>query len=107
MAGWVKGVSGNPSGLPKAYREVRQLARSHSKEAIERLVELMRDKRHKNIALRACEVLLDRAWGKPVQAVTGDGGEGPVKISVSWKDAGPVLDITPSEPPLLEVVEDA
>lgn len=99
-----KGKSGNPSGLPKAYKEMARLARSHSPEAIERLVELMRDKRNKNVSLRACEVLLDRAWGRAPQAVVGEAGEGPVKISVSWRGAddtekSTVIDVTPE--PLL------
>jgi Family of unknown function (DUF5681) len=109
MAGrWVKGVSGNPLGRPKKYAEIIRLAQSHSTEAIERLVELMRDKRAKAIALRASEVLLDRAWGKVPQAITGELGQGPVKLEVSWKNSEvAVLDITPREDiPLLEVLED-
>jgi hypothetical protein len=106
MAGrWGKGVSGNPLGRPKKYLEVTKLAQSHSVEAVERLVELMRDKRAKAIALRACEVLLDRAWGKVPQAITGELGQGPVKLEVSWKNSEvATLDITPNEDvPLLEL----
>ena len=109
MAGlWKKGQSGNPLGRPKKYAEVTKLAQSYSVEAIERLAELMRDKRAKAIALRACEVLLERAWGKCPQAITGELGQGPVKLEVSWKNSEvATIDITPREDiPLLEVVTD-
>jgi hypothetical protein len=107
---WGKGVSGNPAGRPKAYIEMTKLARSHTTEALEKLVELMRDKRNKGIALKATEILLDRGWGKCPLAIVGEGGEGPVKISVSWQhtdDAEKValVDITPNIP-LLEAAGD-
>ena len=97
-----KGVSGNPSGLPRAYKEMARLARSHSTEAIERLVELMRDKRNKGISLKACEIILDRAWGKAPQAIAGEAGEGPVKLQyeVSWKhadDGAVTIDLEPKK----------
>lgn len=87
---------------PKTYWEAQRLARTYSTEAIERLAQLMRQKEHKTVALRAAEIILDRAWGKVPQAVTGEAGEGPVKIEVSWKhgsDAEPIaaIDITPNQ----------
>jgi hypothetical protein len=101
-----KGVSGNPLGRPKAYTELVKLARSHSLEAVEKLVEIMRNKRSPKLALKAAELLLDRAWGKVPQAVTGEGGEGPIKLEVMWKSQDvATIDITPQEPPLLEASE--
>ncbi len=61
---WPRGVSGNPGGRPRALREVLDLARQHTVRAIERLAELM-DSEDEGIALRACEALIDRGWGKP------------------------------------------
>jgi hypothetical protein len=102
-----KGVSGNPAGVPKAYQAMAKLARSYSNEAIDKLVEIMRNKRSPKLALKAAEILLDRAWGKTPQAIVGEGGDGPVKISVSWKNAEvATVDLTPNEIPLLEA-EDA
>jgi hypothetical protein len=40
---WKKGQSGNPSGNPKGYREISQLARSRSAEAMEKLLKLTND----------------------------------------------------------------
>jgi hypothetical protein len=110
---WVKGVSGNPSGRPKKHAEMTKLAQSYSPEALERVVEIMRNKRAGRLSLQACEIILDRAWGRVPLAVTGEGGEGPVKIAyeVSWKhsdDGGVTIDLAPNkeEPLLLEAVAD-
>jgi hypothetical protein len=100
-----KGVSGNPGGRPKRHSEVIKLAQLHSVEAVEKLVAIMRGRSPK-CALKAAELLLDRAWGRVPQAITGEGGEGPVKISVMWQNTDvATLDITPNEVPLLEAEE--
>jgi hypothetical protein len=101
-----KGVSGNPSGRPKGFTEISKLARSHSPEALETIVELMRQKRSPKIALKAAEVILDRAWGRAARPVTGEGGEGAVKVAytVSWRhseDGGVGIDLTPRKEPIL------
>jgi hypothetical protein len=99
-----KGQSGNPSGRPKDQTQVINFARAHSIEAMERLVTIMRGKVSK-LSLRAAEIILDRAYGRVAQAITGEGGEGPVKIEFTWKQSDlAVVDITPQEPELLEAV---
>jgi hypothetical protein len=80
---FVKGKSGNPSGRPKENPEVRALARSHSKQAINKLAEWMKSD-NPTASVSACNSILDRAWGKPAQAHTGEGGEGPVRHEVTW-----------------------
>jgi len=52
----------------KVADEVLELARQHGAEAIDRLVTLMRSN-NDAVALRAAEALLDRAYGRPRQAV--------------------------------------
>ena len=42
---WVKGQSGNPGGRPKEEVDIRKLARSRGKEAIDTLYAIMRDKK--------------------------------------------------------------
>jgi hypothetical protein len=68
MGKFIKGQSGNPGGKVKT-REVRLLAREYTVEAINTLVELMRYKKAPTIRVRAAEVLLDRGWGRPMQAM--------------------------------------
>ena len=74
---------------------------------METLVTIMRNTQSPRTALKACEAILDRAWGRVSLAITGAGGEGPVKIAyeVSWRnsdDGGVTLDLKPNKPLLLE-----
>ena len=68
MGRFVKGQSGNPGGRPKAAIDVRDLARTHTKAAMDALVDCME---HEDGAVRvsAARTILDRAWGKPSQAI--------------------------------------
>jgi hypothetical protein len=61
---------GNPGGRPKAAHDLRVLARTHPKEALETMVELMRHGESDSVRLSAAEKILDRAWGKPMQNVS-------------------------------------
>jgi hypothetical protein len=81
------GKSGNPSGRPKVPAEVRELARALSVEALETHAAIMRDVEAPPAARGAsANAILDRAWGKPAQAHTGEDGEGPIEMSVSLTD---------------------
>jgi len=71
---WVKGTSPNPSGKSKSdvkvEVELKQLARKHTKESINRVVEIMRDRDAPHTAtLAAVTILLDRGYGKPSQHI--------------------------------------
>jgi hypothetical protein len=68
-----KGKSGNPGGRAKDIGDVRELAKQHTANAIERLVHWLNSENAK-ASVGAASVLLDRAWGKPVQAVSGPEG---------------------------------
>ena len=59
------GQSGNPKGRPKApLREVKELAREHTEEAVRRLAYWMRQTKVPSAAIAAALALLDRGWGK-------------------------------------------
>ena len=47
-----KGQSGNPGGRPRDEQKVAELARSHSREAIETLAELMRTSNDERVSER-------------------------------------------------------
>lgn len=62
-----KGKSGNPGGRPKEAHELKELARKHTPEIIDRLLFWMRSK-NPRASLLACNILLDRGYGKAPQA---------------------------------------
>jgi|SRR6516164_305988 len=56
----------NPSGRMKIPSDVKEMARGLTREAIQTLASVMRDSAAPPSArVRAAEVILDRAWGRP------------------------------------------
>ena len=67
------GHSGNAGGRPRDEHKVAELARSFTKEALETLVDLMRNGKDERVKGTAAQALLDRGWGKPrVEVVTNE-----------------------------------
>jgi hypothetical protein len=86
-----------PKGIPKtggrqkgtsnkATADVKALARQHSDSAIKRLAYLMTKAESEQAQVAACKELLDRAHGKPAQAIVGDDDGPPVKtvMEIVW-----------------------
>ena len=75
---WVKGTpSPNLSGLSKAQRaallDVREAAKKYTPQALKTLFNIMNnEKAPPGARVQAALGLLDRAWGKPMQPVSGD-----------------------------------
>lgn len=70
---FLPGNVANPGGRPSGWQHVRAAAREHTTLAIKTLVKAARDDDDRKSQVRASEVLLDRAWGKPVaDAVSKD-----------------------------------
>ena len=65
---WKPGQSGNPSGRPKKDRHVADTANQHADKALRKLIQLM-DSEDDRVALAAVREVLDRAVGKPKQAL--------------------------------------
>jgi len=61
---FISGHSGNAGGRPKDEHRVSELARSYTAEAIETLVDLMRQGKDERVRGTAAQALLDRGWGK-------------------------------------------
>ncbi len=65
-----KGQSGNPGGRPRALVDVQAAAREHSAAAVATLAEIAADVTAPPAArISASVAILDRAFGRPMQAV--------------------------------------
>lgn len=94
-----KGKSGNPGGRPKANIRFSELARDHSEQALQVLVDALESKNEKN-RLTAAAMIIDRGYGKPIQQVDGMDLKNIVVMNDVIRDGEPKrYNIgTPSEP---------
>jgi hypothetical protein len=62
--------------MPRSVTEIRSIARSHTRKAINVLVGIMRsDNATAAARVTAANAILDRGWGKPPQSLqSADGG---------------------------------
>lgn len=71
--------------MAKALTDIRSLARSHTETALKTLAGIMEQPDAPPAArVAAANSLLDRGWGKPVQAISND-EDAPFKLVVEWK----------------------
>jgi len=62
------GQSGNPTGRPKSDKTIRELAKEQTEGALQTLIAIATDPMASDAArVQACNSLLDRGWGRPVQ----------------------------------------
>lgn len=66
---WQKGKSGNPGGRPKSAFVIAALARSYGEEAIDKLVDIMRNSPDDGMRARAASAILERGYGKPYECL--------------------------------------
>jgi hypothetical protein len=79
-------TGGRKAGIPnKATAEIKELAQQYAPAAIAELARLMKDGESEAARVSAIKEILDRAYGKSPQALTGAGG-GPIQhqVGVSW-----------------------
>ena len=62
---WASGRSPNPGGRPKIIADVRDLARQHTRTALDTLVEIAVHGKTEIARICAANSLLDRGYGKP------------------------------------------
>jgi hypothetical protein len=79
------GQSGNPGGRPPENNKLKGLARAHTEEAIKVLYSVMVGEDSKpGERVSAANSLLDRGYGRPYQALTGDPEGGPIMVAFTW-----------------------
>jgi len=70
------GAGRKPGKVSAAKRELSEMAKEHAQGALETLVAVHQDKEAPHAArVSAANAILDRAYGKPPQALTGKDGE--------------------------------
>ena len=80
---WEKGYCPNPGGRPKKDRTIEELAKEHTPAAIAALVAALKVPRER---VAAAAELLNRAWGRPKQPITGD-ENAPLLVDFTWQPA--------------------
>lgn len=82
--------AGRPAGTPnKATAEVQELAREHAPAVIAELARLATGAESETARVSACNAVLDRAYGKPPQALEHAGKDGgPVVVHIAGDDKG-------------------
>ena len=83
-----KGHVANPYGRPKVANAIAPLASKQARAALARLVRIAKHGADP-VAVTAANSILDRAYGKAPQAITGEGG-GPVLLSWESNTPAPV-----------------
>ncbi len=70
-------TGGRQKGSPnKTTAEIRKAAQEHGPAALKKLAALV-ESEDERVAVGACNAILDRAYGRPVQALSGPDGEKP------------------------------
>jgi hypothetical protein len=86
---FVKGKSGNPGGRPKAVKEIVDLCRELTPLGIKRMKAILESETAAPAAqVAAFTAVMDRGWGKPMQAVEHSGPNGepiPTSLTVVFK----------------------
>lgn len=73
--------------MAKAPTEIKSLARAHTETALKTLAGIMEQPDAPPAArVAAANSLLDRGWGKPVQAISND-EDAPLKLVVEWQSS--------------------
>jgi hypothetical protein len=68
----LKGSTANPGGRPKTPEDIKEALAAANPRAIARLIELI-DSKNEKVALKACELVIERNLGKVSQPVAHSG----------------------------------
>lgn len=75
--------------LNKATAEVKTAARAYTDKALKTLAKIMESEKANDAArVSAANAILDRAYGKPPQAIVGSDDEPAIKTVITWLSGG-------------------
>jgi hypothetical protein len=74
--------------MAKSPADIRSLARSHTKLALQTLSGIARSSTSDPARVSAAQALLDRGWGKAAQILAGDEDGGPLVINIIHRTRG-------------------
>lgn len=79
-------TGGRTAGTPnKATGEIKALARTYAPDALKELARLATKAESEQARVSAANAILDRAYGKPAQAITGgDEEDRDIQLAVRW-----------------------
>lgn len=80
-------TGGRQKGTPnKATAEIKALAQKHGASAIAECLRIMKNSESDQARISAAKEIMDRAYGKPAQAIVGDEDEAPIKtvMEIVW-----------------------
>lgn len=75
--------------------DIRSLARQHTTTAVNVLAGIALNGKNESARVGACDILLERGWGKPAQAHTGPDGEGDIRITIRQIVEGAIVKKVP------------
>lgn len=83
-----EGAGRKPGALSAAKKSLRDLARVHVPTVLKELARLATKAESEQARVSAIKEILDRSYGKAPQPMTGEEGEGPVELVVTWQFKG-------------------
>jgi hypothetical protein len=89
--------------MAKAPLDVRSLARQHTAAAIASLAGIATNGKSESARVAACDVLLQRGWGKPQASEGGDGAGVRITIRKILEGGVTVVEQRPSDREMLAI----
>jgi hypothetical protein len=68
--------------MAKAPADIRSLCRAYTDTTVRMVAGIAKDSLNEDTRLRATNMLWERGWGRPAQPVTGEDGEGDIRITI-------------------------
>lgn len=109
------GFSGNPSGRPRVVAQIRDMALKAAPAAFEKVCDLVQSV-DERIALAASQEILNRAYGRPIQAIDSDKTVRTIDMTALYLAAvktvngdppAPIIDVSPEPDDAPEVTAPA